>query len=270
MPTEEELQQLVDGVTNTAKYRNISLDLVRNVGRRELWARHSLKEAIKATRSKLHQVGSAYLPTRAQYSAWERALRDARGDEPALRTACLQILAQHASTRERLPILAQIYARTLAEIAPVHSVLDIACGFSPLAAPWMPLAPGAVYRAYDIYHDLVAFLEISLPLLGLQPEVETRDVTVGVSGAPAVDVALLMKAIPCLEQIDKQCALPLLRSVPARHLVVSFPVRSLGGANRRMTDNYAFRMNELLRELGWSSQRFDFEAELVYLVEKPV
>jgi hypothetical protein len=44
MPTEEELQRLVDGVTNTAKYRNISVDLVRNVGRRELAARRHMTD----------------------------------------------------------------------------------------------------------------------------------------------------------------------------------------------------------------------------------
>ena len=35
-------------------------------------------------------------------------------------------------------------------------ILDLACGLNPLAAAWMPLAPGATYHAVDVYQDMVS------------------------------------------------------------------------------------------------------------------
>jgi 16S rRNA (guanine(1405)-N(7))-methyltransferase len=267
---EEALQALVAAVQMSGKYRAVCSDLIRNVGRRELAARRGLKEAIKATKNTLHQVSAAYMPTHVQYAQWERTLRLTGGDPAAVRAACRAIMAQHASSRERLPILESLYARTLSDIAPVRSVLDIACGFNPLAAPWMPLAQGARYHAYDIYTDLIGFIGRCLPLLGLDGEAEARDVTVGLPSMPVADVALLLKAIPCLEQLDRQCAGRLLDGAPAHYLLVSFPVRSLGGADRHMAEHYAAHLDELLQDRRWTRQRYVFESELVFLLEKPL
>ncbi len=269
MQTQDELEALVRAVQSSAKYRMVSVDLIRSIGARELLARGSLRDAIKACKSKLHQVGAAYMPARAQYERWEQSLRAAAGDQTALRSACRQVLAQHASTRERLPIVEAIFQRTLVELAPVESVLDVACGLNPLAAPWMPLAPAARYDACDIYADMVAFIRHCLPLMGLSGDVAVRDVTDGLPERPPADVALLLKAVPCLEQIDKGCVPRILDSLPTRHIVVSYPVRSLGGADRRMVDNYAAHMRSLLQGRNWLCQRFDFDTELVFLLEKP-
>jgi len=266
---EEPLEELVVAVRASSKYSAVCTELIRNIGRRELATRHSPKEAIKETKNKLHQVGAAYMPTRLQYERWEHELRQAQGNPEALKPACRQILSQHASTRERLPILDSLYARTLGDLAPIHSLMDIACGFNPLAAPWMPLAEDARYAAYDIYEDLIGFVGRCLPVLGLVGQAQARDVTVGLAGVPAADVALLLKAIPCLEQIDKLCAGTLLDSIPAHYVLVSFPVHSLGGAARQMREHYAAHLRELLQDKGWNYQQYDLESELAFLCEKP-
>jgi len=264
-----ELEALVVAVQGSGKYRTVSPDLIRNIGARELAAHGNLREAIKASKSKLHQVGAAYLPARLQYERWERALTEVRGDPVALRDVCRQVLAQHASTRERLPILDSIFQRTLAELAPLSSVLDVASGLNPLAAPWMPLAPGARYDACDIYSDMVGFVGNCLPIMGLAGAATVRDVTLGLPEMSGVDVVLLLKAVPCLEQIDKGCVPRILASLPSRHVVVSYPARSLGGADRRMVDNYAAHMRALLQGRNWLCQRFDYPSELVFLLERP-
>src|SRR6185369_15725969 len=143
-----------------------------------------LKEAIKATKNKLHQVAGAYLDARLPYDEWLALLTAAAADErrttnderptanddealsnsvlstqsSALAQACRDIMRHHASTRERLPILESFYTTTLASLGPVRSVLDLACGLNPLALPWMPIAPDASYYACDIYADMIAFL----------------------------------------------------------------------------------------------------------------
>jgi len=259
---------LVEAVRSSAKYRQVCAEAVRNVGERELAGHRNLKEAIKATKNRLHQVGAAYLPARMRYGQWLEGLRHAaRSSESDLRAGCLRIMGHHASTRERLPILERFYLTTLREIGPVHSVLDVACGFNPLAIPWMGLPPEAAYFAYDMYEDLTAFVGSFLTLVERPGKAEARDVLYGLP-SEAADLAYLLKAIPCLEQLDKGAGPRLLETIRAQHLLVSFPVASLGGKDRHMVANYEARFRELVGGKGWAVQRFAFESELAFLVSK--
>ncbi len=270
---ESPLDQLVAAVLSSPKYRNVCADFIRYIGARELARRRGLKEAIKATKNKLHQVGGAYLERRMEYTAWLQELRTAQADPAALRAACARMMAHHASTRERLPILDRFYATALAEIAPVHSVLDVACGLNPLAIPWMPLADDAVYYACDIYQDMVDFLNEFLALISVRGRVSACDV---IQQSPAatgdlarpVEVAFVLKAIPCLEQVEQSAGLRLLDALKADHVLVSFPVYSLGGRDVGMASAYAARFEELAISRGWPIQRFDFATELAYLITK--
>jgi 16S rRNA (guanine(1405)-N(7))-methyltransferase len=267
MVDDGQLDALVAGVLSSAKYSALVPGLVRAVARRELAAGRSLKGANKATRSKLHQVVASYLPGHMRYEAWLEELASARGaGEDALRRVCRDVLAHHASTRERLPILDTFFTTTLAGIEP-RSVLDVACGLNPLAIPWMPLAPGARYVACDVYRDLTAFLEAAMRLLGVAGTAEWRDV---VHDPPEdeVDLALLLKAIPCLEQLDREAGARLLDHLSARHILVSFPVASLGGRHKGMIAHYDARMRALLAGRPWRVERHLFETELAFVVSK--
>jgi len=274
----EELDSLVQAVHKSPKYRNVSLDVVRNVGARELAARRNWRDALKATKNKLHQVGAAYLDG-VDYAGWLESLRIAggTGDESELRRVCREAMQHHSSTRERLTILDQFYARTLAGLPPPRVVLDIACGLNPLAIPWMPfaslkmlarpLAPGVQYYAYDMYVDLANFLNAFMTIVGVQGQVEACDVSAR-PPARRADLALILKTLPCLEQLDKLAGARLLEAVQADHLLVSFPVRSLGGRDKRMRENYEAHFQELLLGKSWSVQRFEFSTELVFLIHK--
>jgi 16S rRNA (guanine(1405)-N(7))-methyltransferase len=269
MTSEEVLDRLVSAVRSGAKYRQVCPEVVRNIGRRELATRGSLKEAVKATRNKLHQVGAAYMPQRATYEQWIAELRHAalQGD-PDLRAACLRVMAHHASTRERLPILETFYAIVLADLGPIHSVLDVACGFNPLTLPWMALPREATYHACDIYLDLAAFLSAFLQIVGRPATAVACNVLSNLPQDP-VDVALLLKALPCLEQLERGSGARLMDGIATRHLVVSFPVASLGGRDRHMAENYEARLRELVAGKGWDMRRFAFRTELAFLVTKP-
>ncbi|HEY7850464.1 MAG TPA: hypothetical protein VIC27_10400, partial [Ktedonobacterales bacterium] len=250
----DQLDQMVAAVQASPRYRAVAEPLIRRLGARELAKRRGLKEAVKATKNKLHQVAGAYIEE-PRYDAWLadlRAVWSARDDDagaeattpPQRRQAALRrVMARHASTRERLPILDQFYAQTLAGVGPIRSVLDIACGLNPLALGWAPLADAVEYDAYDIYGDLMAFLggyfalETSHGRAGLRGRAEMRDVIAAPPERPA-DLALLLKAIPGLEQVEKTAGERLLRAIHADHLLVSFPVHSLGGRNKGMIERY--------------------------------
>jgi 16S rRNA (guanine(1405)-N(7))-methyltransferase len=266
-PTSQ-LDALVQAVLASPRYCGICLEVVRDVGARELAKRRKLAEAIKATKSKLHQIGGAYLGGR-DYAEWLAALTRASeaGGAPALNAMCRQVMGYHASTRERLPILESFYTSALADLPPARVVLDLACGLNPLAIPLMPLAADVEYYAYDVYEDMADFLNGFLALAHIRGHAEARDV---LRRCPALhaDLALLLKALPCLEQLEAGAGLRLLEQVNADHLLVSFPARSLGGRKKGMAQNYEARFRQLVAGRAWAIKRLEFASEIAFLITK--
>ena len=260
---------MVRSIVESPKYRAVSEDLIRQIGWRELAARRSIKEAVKATKNRLHQVAGAYLDSRPQYAAWTEQLEAAAqsGDERELRAACLQIMERHASTRERIGILDSFYTTAQAGLPPVRSVLDVACGLNPLAVPWMPLAADVAYYACDIYADMMAFLNNFFRLIGVRGHAQVCDLITASPRQP-VDVALVLKTLPPLEHLDKNAGLNLMRALNANYLLVSFPARSLGGRDKGMVEHYTSRFLKLTEAEGWPVARFEFATELVFRVRK--
>jgi len=264
---DDQVDQIVSAVHTSPKYRTVSALLVRDIATEEYRRRPHLKEAIKATKNKLHQVAGAYRERGEHYALWLEQLQAAGDDPQRLRRRCIEIMRHHASTNERIQLLDQFFATTLAGIPSPRSVVDVACGFNPLAIPWMGLQPGTAYYAYDIYDDMMDFLGNCMELLAVSGHAETCDV---IRSCPEhkVDLALVLKAIPCLEQVDKSAGRRILETLNADYLLVSFPARSLGGKNKGMLANYEARFNELVEGKGWQIQRFEFPTELAFLVKK--
>jgi 16S rRNA (guanine(1405)-N(7))-methyltransferase len=270
MSEPDPIERLAMEVQAAPKYRAISTDFVRKVAAQELSHHKQWKDAVKATRSKLHQVGGAYLDPAPDFARWTAELASLPADphDPALRAACLKMLKAHASTRERIPILEEFFATTLGSITPVDSVLDLACGLTPLCAPWMPLADGAIYTACDIYPEMVAFGEGFLKRLGYQAQAMTCDLTTQPLNFPRTRVAFLLKTLPCLEQVEKGITLRLLEALPAEYILVSFPARSLGGRSKGMPENYGSAFRTRLDSTGWEYKAYEFSSELAFLVRK--
>jgi 16S rRNA (guanine(1405)-N(7))-methyltransferase len=264
MTDEEGLLKLVAEVLASSKYKMVDTGLVRTIGKAELGRRRNLKEAIKATKNKLHQIAGAYWTGKVQYDSWLDALAESAPDVSAFRKTCAAVMAHHTSTRERLPILDEFYDSIFAGLPPVSTVLDLACGFNPLAISWMPLPPGASYYACDIYHDQVAFLNRFFALAGIQGEAYVCDLFTGVPPV-AADVAFLLKTIPCLEQLDKMAAERLLTQAHAHVLIVSFPARSLGGREKGMLSTYEAHFDRIVKDgSAWRVEKIEFASELVF------
>ncbi len=264
-----QINNLITTVRQSPKYRHISEDLIRYLLQRELSVGRTAKEAVKATKNKLHQIAGAYATGKFRYEDWLADLTTAAqtGDEEALKTVCLRMMRFHASTRERLNILDEFYTTTLAGVGPVRSVLDVACGLNPLAVPWIPLADEVIYYACDIYQDMMAFLGAFFELLGLAGQAQMCNIITQVP-EEQVEVALVLKVLPPLEQVDKSAGIRLLRGLQAEHMLVSFPAQSLGGRHKQMVKNYEKHFRQLIKEERWKVQRFEFSTELAFLVSK--
>jgi 16S rRNA (guanine(1405)-N(7))-methyltransferase len=269
------LARLVAAVRAGPRYRQVAEELVRDIGARELGKARTLKEAVKATRNKLHQVGGVYLDTAMPYATWLDDLRAAAatGDAAVKRAACARVMAHHASTRERLPILDRFYAETLAPLGPIRSVLDLACGLNPLALPWLPLAPGAEYYACDIYADLVGFVGdcLALPLgpggTGVRGRAEVRDLAAAPPTQRA-ELALLLKVVPCLDQVDRGAARRLIDALRVDHVLITFPLHGLGGRGKGMSDHYEARFGTLFADMAWIVRRFELPGERAFLLSR--
>ncbi len=265
---EPPIAQLVAIVQESAKYRHVCPELIQRLGQRELEKRRSLKEAVKETKNTLHQVAGAYLERTPRYAHAIAALRQAP-DPSARKEVARTILTEHASTFERLPYLEAFYSTALAEIGPVGSVLDVACGLNPLTAPWMPLAVDAEIRyfAHDIYADMMGFLEEYFLISGIVGQAEVSDVAM-VAPEVEADVALILKFLPVLEQTERGTAQRWLRRLRTRYLLVSFPTRSLGGHGRGRAEHYEGWFRELIQAENWNARRFQFPNELCFLIER--
>ncbi len=263
------LQEVVSAVLSKPKYSSILPDLVIQIAERELAKGRKPREAVKEVSARLHQVGAAYFKLAPHYEQWKAELENLPVDpaDEGVRAFSLKVMQVHSSTAERLPILEDFFRETLASLAPLESLADLTCGLNPLALPWMPLARSARYGGCDIFSDLIDFNNTFLKHCGLQAGLTSADVFSYEIRQP-VQLALLLKSLPCLEQLEKGRAQALLESIPAAFILASYPIRSLGGKSKGMRQTYAAQFVALTAGKKWKVTRFNFPSELAYLVEK--
>lgn len=269
MPEPVDIDSLIRAVQTNPRYAAIDRALIRGLIERYQSSISQPRELVKAVRNKLHQVGGAYLDKPIDYAHWKTLLDELPHNlyHPQVKDFCRRMMSLHVSTRERLPLLDAFYTQTLAPLAPIRSLLDLACGLNPLAIPWMPLTPQTQIYVCDIYSDQIAFLQQFFDHFGIYGQASVCDLSRELPQQP-VQVALLLKSIPCLEQLDKTIASRLLSGIPAEHWLVSFPAHSLGGRGKGMRQNYRQHFEEIIQGWDVQVQVFDFANEFVFHVQK--
>lgn len=258
---------VAQAVLASTKYAAFDRTLVESIAAQELGKGRSVKAAIKEVKSRLHQSAASYWQVPPEYARWRTTLEAVDGEDA--RMAQVQsILRVHHSMRERLPFLADFYRTIFAGLTPLRSVLDLGCGLNPLALPWMGLSRETAYFACDIDREQVAFLRWWLTRWQQPGRAFVWNLLVGAPPIEPVDVALLLKMVPCLAQLDPAAPVRLLDEVCAPVLVISFPAQSLGGRSKGMVTHYIATMEALLAGRSWRIERFDFPTELVFRVHK--
>ncbi len=252
-------RELVRALQATRKYGRIHPGLLTRVAGRAAAGRTVAgraltggvrRGALKAAKRALHQVAGAFLDADSCRRAERLAQSMADAGAADRRRLCRAVLGLHASTAERLPVMEALYervwqaaadARGAPRSAPVR-VLDVACGLSPFALPWMGLAPGSAYRGIDADGRVVDLARLALPCLeapalSAAPVVEAADV-LAPPAAPAgrYDVALMLKTLPTLERLAPGAGAELVRRTAAPVVVISTATGSLGGGRRLRHD----------------------------------
>jgi 16S rRNA (guanine(1405)-N(7))-methyltransferase len=260
------VEDLVQAVQTSKRYQWVAPSVVARLVAEEIPKSRNAAEAQKRTKRRLHQIFGAYA---APLPYAEIAQRIAATPENGhqLEGVCRWVLEKHASTRERLPILSAFYADIFGITGKPSRLLDVACGLNPFAWPWMGLDAGCTYFACDIDVQLCAVLDRFLSRVGIQHRAEVAD-AVAPFDLPSADVALLLKALPCLEQQRAGIGLEVLDRIDASNVVVSYPTRSLGGRGKGMASTYRAQFTSMVEQRPWRFVEIEFSSELVFIVDK--
>ncbi len=269
MANDTQIQDLIRQVQSNSKYQSITPSVIRRLAEDALTKGFKGKSAIKYVRNKCHQIGGAYFKKKMDFAGISREIENLPCDLESkdVRQFCVKAMELHSSTAERLPILDSFFETCLAPVAPVTSVLDLACGLNPFSIPWMPLASGFTYTACDIYEDMLGVLQSFFSHFEVNGIAQPCDLTDHIPQAHA-QVAFFLKSIPCLEQVDKMISISVLERLQTDHILVSYPVHSLGGRDKGMPDFYREHFSRLISDKSWQIREFLFSSELAFLVSK--
>lgn len=260
------LDEVMGQLAASGKYADLCQATLERIAGWAL-ARHPRpKDAVKAAKRKLHQSFAAYLDPGAVALA-ERRIAEL-GHAPTrqvIEDAAREILRHHASSGERLEFLQAFYEALWQATGRPHHVLDLACGFSPFALPFMGLEPDCRYEAIDIDTRLMASADSFRALTG-QPGAARADDILVHPPEIAADVVLLLKTLPCLDQQEAGASARLLGRLQARAVVVSYPVRSLGGRQKGMVQTYRASFGQLAARLERQVSELDIADELVFVL----
>lgn len=262
------LEALVAEVSKGSKYALIDPHLVLQIAAEEAERQPKLALAVKSTRTRLHQLVGAYYDKPSTYAQLQDLLKGLPDTSiNSLKAFARQAMPLHASTAERLPILEDFYNRSLQKLDPVNSVLDLGCGLNPLAIPFLPLNEGFTYQATDVLIPLLDFLNAYFSKIEVKGSASLLDLSTQIPDQE-FDLVIMLKLIPLLDQINKSIAPKLLQNLKARALLVSFPLKSLGGRGKGMLATYQTRFEQLSSDLVAEIDEYRFPNELVYLIRK--
>jgi 16S rRNA (guanine(1405)-N(7))-methyltransferase len=261
-----QLDAVIAEICRNVNYARMDEGIIRKVAMQEMAKRKNKKEAVKAARSKLHQIGTVYLdsPKALQFDL-AHLTSDQQQDIAFQKEWVAPYLQNHASTQERFDFVEDFYEQIFAELPEIKRITDLACGMNPLFRPWMPISTDVMYTACDIFRDGIDLINGFFDAFGYQGKAHICDLTSQVPDCSG-QVVFLLKTLPCLEQVEKGIGARILSQIKADVLVVSFPSRSLGGRNVGMQQHYEAYLNDILDD-AWQVKTLDFINETVYVLK---
>jgi 16S rRNA (guanine(1405)-N(7))-methyltransferase len=266
--TDVEIDAIVNQVKASKKYKYLCVDTIRDVVKIGSKTHTSLKNLLKFARKKCHLILASYL-SELDYSSAGKELKLAflSGDQDRINHTCLNIMAKHASTRERMTILNEFYSRLFKISGTPKRMVDLACALNPFSFRWMGLSTDIFYYAYDNNMQTVELIKLYFLLEGLKPLVEERDILCNPPEVVA-DMGLLFKMYHCLEHRQKGAGWKVIEKTPAQWMAVSFPTRNLANRNVDIFSNYKQDMLEKIKKNKWNFDVVEFENEMVLLINK--
>ena len=238
--SELEKQEIVEGILNSAKYRNKGLnpETIQDLIEREADKYRSKKQLLKAVRKKLHNIVAPYLGDLDYHQLSHELTRISTPTltSPELRSFCLDVLNLHASTSERTHQLDTFYEELFKNTGKPETILDLACGLHPFSFPWMGLPLTTHYHAFDIIQPRIDFINSFFNIIGLEPLAKNQDILVSPPDFHA-DLGLFFKEAHRFEKRNPGCNKAFFSSLDVDFLAVSLPTSDLSG-NHSLLDHH--------------------------------
>ena len=261
------VQATVDRLRRAPKYRQVHPDTIRDIVRQEAPHAASAADLERRARLRLHRAVAGYLLT-GRSARLLRGLDEAIcGGGEATRAWCRGVLASHVSTAERLGDLDRLYPTILGVTGAAATVADLACALNPFTIPWLRQVTDARYTGYDLNLSYVTIGAQFLARADPAATVLHQDVLVHPEEIRA-DVALLLKTYHCIDDRTPGAALRLVDGIAASSVVISFPVRSIGGRAARFTGPHIEALAELARRRHWELRRASLASEELIVIIK--
>lgn len=264
-----DLEYLIQQIKASRKYGDTALETVQPLAEEALHRYPKRKDALKWMRKQLHNIMAPYLgdPDYEDAKARLTAVFTPPTATAQIRQTCYDLLHDHLSNRERLPIMETFYEQIFAVTGKPRTLLDLACALNPLAFPFMGLDTPLNFYAYDIHEPRIDLINHYFLLQGLDPLAQIQDIA---HHPPTVqaDVALFLKEMPRFSRnYGGGVGRPLLEALNVNWLVISYPTVSTHGG-RNLTERYRQFMFELIDGHNWPVTELLFEGELVFCIQK--
>jgi len=207
-------------------------------------------------------------------------LRDVYGvyatKETKIRKECLKnrdyntILKSHLSTKERLPIYPSLYKKIWEITGKPKSILDLACGMNPFSLQYMGIKK-VKYLATELSKEDCSFLNKFFRQENINGkakavnllEINEKNIF---EKFPEFDVAFLFKFLDNSIIKNRRTAELLLKRIPARWIVVSFPTKTIG--QKEMKNANREWIKKLCEKFGYGVKTLKFEGEIFYIIKK--
>jgi 16S rRNA (guanine(1405)-N(7))-methyltransferase len=262
-----EIDTVFQKLKESRKYKYLCDDTLYRISG---WAlqRFEGKQVVKAAKKKLHQVYGAYFEVFQPGKIQKKLNRiSSEPDTGSLKTIALEIMESHTSTSERVLFMEQFYPDLFKRIGKPKKILDLACGLNPFAVLWMDLEQDVEYYAYDIDTRFIALINTFFGYLNRNYKAQCSDILVSIPEKEA-DVVFLLKTLTCFEQQEKGISEKIITSLKAKHIVISFPSRSLTGKAKGMENYYHSFAVELINHLNLDYFKLDYPNEVFYVLNK--
>lgn len=188
-----------------------------------------------------------------------------------------RVLSLHKSAQERLLFYEQAYNTIFKKLADLglkeeYSLIDIACGYNPLAYSFLPIKPKS-YFAVDLSSQDMCHIQSFFDRNGLNGEAMAFDV-LGTKfekyiSSREFDVCFLFKALDPFELTKRNSSKRLLTALNVRYFVVSFSLFSIGGKTPIAVSKRAW-FEKFVRKQGWIYESFEIPNELFFIVSTKI
>lgn len=221
------------------------------------------KEVIKNIRAELREVYGVFIMK--DYQKRHNLLEKLKKN-PSIEQHD-KILALHKSSKERLPYYPIIYKRIFEITGHPKRIIDFACGLNPLSYPYLGCKPE--YLACDLAQKDLDFIEEYFEIMKINGKTKKIDlIKDNLKGlVKKEDLVFLFKTLDSLESVKRDVSEQILRNLAAKHIIVSFSNKSLGGKKIIRKERRKW-FERLISQLSYSSNSFEIPGELFYIITK--